>query len=68
MKINELKGLIVSKEKTYKDCSKALNISVSTFNLRLKKGIFTNKEIECLMKYLDVQDKDKILNIFFDFK
>lgn len=66
MKINKLKGLIVANNKNYEDCAKVIDISVSTFGLRIRKGLFTNKEIEKLSKFLNIETKEEIFDIFFD--
>ncbi|MDB8437286.1 helix-turn-helix domain-containing protein [Turicibacter sanguinis] len=56
MKVNELKGMMVSKGYTQEMLAKELGISRRTLGSRLKCGVFRSNEIEKLIEVLDIKD------------
>jgi len=56
IKINELRGLIVSKGLTQKDVAKAIGINEKTFYTKMKRGVFNSDEINRMIKLLDIKD------------
>jgi transcriptional regulator with XRE-family HTH domain len=60
--INELKGKIVAKGMTQEKVANELGITPKTFNLKLKKGVFSSDEIEKMIKILNIEDP---ISIFF---
>ncbi|WP_064590772.1 helix-turn-helix transcriptional regulator [Streptobacillus moniliformis] len=58
--VNKLKGKFKEKRKTLKDIADILGVSERTVSLRLKKGIFTNLEIEKLTNELKIEDPNSI--------
>ena len=62
IRVNELKGQIVSCGLTQKDVANRLGISDRAFRNRLKKGIFTNNEIQIMIELLDIKNP---MDIFF---
>lgn len=53
---NELKGIIVSREKTQKDVALYLGIAPKTFYAKMKKGIFGSDEMEGMIEYLEIEN------------
>lgn len=60
--VAKLKGKIAEKGTSQAKLAKILNITPKTFYDKMKKGIFTNVEIEILVKELDIKDP---IEIFF---
>ena len=61
----KLKAKLVEKEKTYKDCAKALGISVSSFaNKANEKSKFTVPEAKALSVFLEMTN-DETMTILF---
>lgn len=59
---NKLKGLIAEKGYSQSGIAKQMNITPKTFYSKMKKGVFTNVEIEAFIKILDINNP---LEIFF---
>jgi len=57
---NKLKGLLVENGLSYAKVAKTLGISESTFNRRMKKGVFKTNEIEVIMKLLNLQNPNSV--------
>lgn len=62
IKVNELKGKIVSSGLTQEKVAKQLGITSKTFGEKLKKGVFLSSEIEMMVKILEI---DNLIDIFF---
>lgn len=62
MKVNELKGIMVSRGYTQEMLAKELGISRRTLGSRLKYGVFRSNEIGKLIEILDIKDP---VDIFF---
>lgn len=60
--VAKLKGKIAEKGTSQVKLAKLLNITPKTFYDKMKKGIFTNVEIEVLIKELDIKNP---MEIFF---
>ena len=60
--VAKLKGKIAEKGTSQAKLAKILNITPKTFYDKMKKGIFTNVEIEILVKELDINNP---MEIFF---
>lgn len=64
MEMLKLKGLLTEKKKTYGDCAKHLNISVTSFNEKINgKRSFSCWEATELAEYLGLSYEDRA-NIF----
>ena len=53
---NKLRGMIVERGFSQRDVAKALNINEMTFYRKMKKGIFSNVEIELMISLLAIDD------------
>ncbi len=62
IRINELKGKIVSRGLTQEKVAKCIGITSKTFSEKLKKGVFLSYEIEIMVKILEI---DNPIDIFF---
>lgn len=62
IRVNELKGLIVSSGLTQKDVAISLGISDRAFRNRLKRGVFNNNEIQIMIELLNIKNP---MDIFF---
>ncbi|MBS5037202.1 MAG: hypothetical protein KHZ27_02100 [Fusobacterium sp.] len=60
--VAKLKGKIAEKGTSQVKLAKILNITPKTFYDKMKKGVFTNIEIEMLVKELDIKNP---MEIFF---
>lgn len=60
--VAKLKGKIAEKGTSQRKLAKKMNITAKTFYDKMKKGIFTNVEIEVLIKELDIKNP---MEIFF---
>lgn len=61
MNIDKLKGKLVEKKKTYEECSKFLNVTISTFNNKMNgKSKFYIEEINKLSDLLELTNQEKI--------
>ena len=61
MDIDKLKGKLVEKKKTYKDCSKYLGITIASFSNKMNnKSKFYIDEINQLSKLLELTNQEKI--------
>ena len=60
--VAKLKGKIAEKGTSQVKIAKILNITPKTFYDKMKKGVFTNIEIEMLIKELDIKNP---MEIFF---
>ena len=60
--IAKLRGKIAEKGTSQAKLAKTLNITPKTFYEKMKKGIFTNIEIEILVKELEIENP---IEIFF---
>lgn len=61
MNLDKLKGKLVEKKKTYRDCAKYLDISVATFNLKMNgKSKWYVEEINELSEYLGLTLAEKV--------
>lgn len=58
----KLKGKIAEKGTSQRKLAKKMNITAKTFYEKMKKGVFTNLEIEILVKELEIENP---LEIFF---
>lgn len=66
LNIQKLKGVLVEKKKTYGDCSKVLNLSVTGFSNKMNnKSKFDIVEINTLIGYLGL-DNELAIEIFFE--
>ena len=66
MNIQKLKGVLVEKKKTYEDCSKILNLSITGFSNKMNnKSKFNIVEINTLVRYLEL-DTELAIEIFFE--
>ena len=64
MNTQKLKGLLVEKGKTYEECAKALNMSITSFSNKMNdKTRFDIVEINKLVNYLEL-NKEEATNIF----
>ena len=61
--IDKLNGKIAENRLTREKLAKAMGISTRGLSLKLKKGVFSNVEIEKLVKILKI---DNPIEIFFD--
>lgn len=59
---NKLKGRIAEMGLSQSDLAKKINIAPKTFYEKMKKGVFTNLEIEKMAKVLKIEN---IVSIFF---
>lgn len=60
--VNELRGIIVAREKTQQEVAWMLGITPKTFATKMKKGVFGSDEIEKMIEYLEIKDP---ISIFF---
>ncbi|MEH1740129.1 helix-turn-helix domain-containing protein [Fusobacterium varium] len=60
--VNELRGIIAKKGLSQADVAKKLGITPKTFYEKMKKAIFTSKEMQGMIKYLEIEDP---CSIFF---
>lgn len=61
MNIDKLKGKLVEKKKTYEDCAKALNVSITTFSNKMNgRGSLYIEEVNTLSNYLELSNEEKI--------
>lgn len=61
----KLKGKIVEKELTYKDCAEFIGISTTSFNKKMNgSSRFYIEEVKLLVQLLNLKDVE-IINIFF---
>lgn len=61
MNIDKLKGKLVEKKKTYEDCAKAINVSVTTFSNKMNgKGSFYIEEVNNLSDFLEFTNDEKV--------
>lgn len=58
--VAKLKGKIAEKGTSQVKLAKILNITPKTFYDKMKKGVFTNIEIEMLVKELDIKNPMEI--------
>ncbi len=64
MEMMKLKGLLTEKKKTYEDCAKELNISVTSFNDKINgRRAFSCWEATKLSSYLGLDYQERA-NIF----
>ena len=63
--VNALKGKIVENDMTLEGFAKAINMPNSTFQRRMKKGVFGSDEIERILDVLHIDDPSEIERIFF---
>ena len=59
---NALKGIIASRGLSHRKVANMMGISEKTFYDKMKKGVFSNLEIEALVEILSISDT---INIFF---
>lgn len=65
---DKLKGYIVEKRKTYADCAKATNMSITSFSKKMNgKSVFDIVEINDLIQYLNMP-QETATNIFLQRK
>ena len=62
IKVNELKGRIVSNGYNQADVAKRLGMAQKTFRAKLNKGVLGSDEIEILVEMLNIEDP---WNLFF---
>lgn len=60
--VNKLRGKIVENGYTQEELAKYLEITPKTLTSKMKKGVFTNIEIEKIVEFLKI---DNLLDIFF---
>ena len=61
MNVDKLKGKLTEMKKTYKDCSKHLGITITTFNNKMNgKSKFYIEEINKLSEFLGLTSEEKI--------
>ena len=60
--VNELRGIIVAREKTQQEVAWMLGITPKTFTTKMKKGVFGSDEIEKMIEFLEIKDP---ISIFF---
>lgn len=61
MNIDKLKGKLVEKKKTYEDCAKALNVSITTFSNKMNgRGSLYIEEVNTLSNFLELTNTEKI--------
>lgn len=65
MRVQQLKGIIVSRGYTQKDVAGHLGITPKTFTEKLKRGVFGSDEIDKMITLLKI---DNPMSIFFDRK
>ena len=59
--LNKLKGKLVEKGKTYRECSEYLGMTVATFNNKINgRGKFYIDEANKLSKFLELTNEEKI--------
>ncbi len=64
MNTDKLRGYIVEKRKTYSDCAKATNMSITSFSNKMNgKSTFDIVEINDLIQYLNMP-QELATNIF----
>jgi transcriptional regulator with XRE-family HTH domain len=64
MDLDKLRGKLTEKRKTYKDCAKHLNITITAFSNKMNgKSKFYIDEINKLASLLELTNEEKI-NIF----
>ncbi len=61
---NSLKGLFVERGLSYAEVAKAIGVSESTMNRRMKSHIFGSDEIQKLIELLGIS-QEKATSIFF---
>lgn len=54
--VNELRGIIAKNGLSQSDVAKKLGITPKTFYEKMKKAIFTSKEMHDMIKYLKIED------------
>ena len=59
---NKLRGIIAEKGFTQPTIAKTIGITPKTFYEKMKKGVFSNTEIEALTEALDISNP---LSVFF---
>ena len=68
MNADKLRGYIVEKRKTYSDCAKATNMSITSFSNKMNgKSTFDIVEINDLIQYLNMP-QELASNIFLQSK
>ncbi len=60
--IRKIKSHLALKDMTLAELSKEMGISKKTLYDRIKKGVFTTKEVEKISRILEIED---ILDVFF---
>lgn len=61
----KLKGVIVQNGRTQEDVAKHLGMTPKTFYLKMKKRVFGSDEIEGMIRYLNIDDPESVMGIFF---
>ena len=56
MKVNKLRGIIVSKGMTQEQVARLIGISPKTFYNKMKKQVFGTDEVQALVKLLEIDD------------
>lgn len=56
MKVNKLRGIIVSKGMTQEQVARQIGISPKTFYNKMKKQVFGTNEVQALIKLLEIDD------------
>lgn len=61
MNIDKLKGKLVEKKRTYEDCAKALDISITTFSNKMNgRGSLYIEEVNKLSNFLELTNTEKV--------